>query len=85
MITVWRPEAFPMPKLLRAVRLEDSDEHLFKTHGAALEGEWVVSGGYALCDFANAPKCDPRCLLSPVYVQKISDGQPGLFVLREHL
>ena len=25
------------------------------------EGEWVVSGGYAVCDFANAPKCDPRC------------------------
>ena len=50
-----------MPKLLRAVRLDDSDDHLFKTHGAAHEGEWVVSGGYALCDFANAPKCDPRC------------------------
>jgi Family of unknown function (DUF6505) len=50
-----------MPKLLRAVRLDESDDHLFKTHGAAREGEWVVSGGYAVCDFANAPKCDPRC------------------------
>ncbi|MBK8324434.1 MAG: hypothetical protein IPL06_17370 [Betaproteobacteria bacterium] len=50
-----------MPKLLRAVRLDDSDDHLFKTHGAAREGEWVVSGGYAVCDFARAPKCDPRC------------------------
>ena len=50
-----------MPKFLRAVRLDDSDDHLFKTHGAAREGEWMVSGGYAVCDFANAPKCDPRC------------------------
>ena len=50
-----------MPKLLRAVRLDDSDDHIFKTHGAARDGEWVVSGGYAACDFANAPKCEPRC------------------------
>jgi hypothetical protein len=50
-----------MPKFLRAVRLDDSDDHLFKTHGAAKEGELLVSGGYAVCDFANAPKCDPRC------------------------
>ncbi len=50
-----------MPKLLRAVRLDDSDDHLFKAHGAAREGEWVVTGGYAVCDFSNAPKCDPRC------------------------
>jgi hypothetical protein len=50
-----------MPKLLRAVRLDDSDDHLFKVHGAAAEGDWVVTGGYAVCDFANAPRCDPRC------------------------
>jgi hypothetical protein len=50
-----------MPKLLRAVRLDDSDDHLFKAHGAAREGEWMVSGGYAACDSANAPQCDPRC------------------------
>ena len=50
-----------MPKFLRAVRLDDSDEHLFKTHGAVADGAWIVSGGYAVCDFAHAPKCDPRC------------------------
>lgn len=50
-----------MPNFLRAVRLDDSDDHLFRTHGAAQGGEWVVSGGYAVCDFVNAPKCDPRC------------------------
>ncbi len=50
-----------MPKFLRAIRLDDSDDRLFRTHGAAREGDWLVSGGYAVCDFANAPKCDPRC------------------------
>ena len=50
-----------MPKLLRAVRLDDSDEHIFQACGAARDGEWVVSGGYAVCDFANAPRCQPAC------------------------
>jgi len=50
-----------MPKLLRAVRLDDTDEQVFRACGAAADGEWVVTGGYAVCDFANAPKCDPRC------------------------
>ena len=50
-----------MPKFLRAVRLDDSDDHVFKAHGAASEGEWVVSGGYSACDAENAPRCDPRC------------------------
>jgi hypothetical protein len=50
-----------MPKLLRAVRLDDSDQHVFKACGAAKDGEWVVTGGYAVCDFANAPRCDPAC------------------------
>ena len=50
-----------MPKLLRAVRLDDSDEHVFRACGAAADGEWVVTGGYAVCDFANAPRCEPSC------------------------
>ncbi len=50
-----------MPKLLKAVRLDDSDEHIFKSCGAAPDGQWVVSGGYAACDFTNAPRCDPPC------------------------
>src|SRR3982751_1712345 len=36
-----------MPKLLRAVRLDDSDDHIFTEHGAAKEGEPVVTGGFA--------------------------------------
>ena len=50
-----------MPKLLRAVRLDDSDDNIFRACGAATGGEWVVSGGYAVCEFDAAPRCDPRC------------------------
>jgi hypothetical protein len=50
-----------MPKLLRAVRLDDSDDHVFRACGAARDGEPVVTGGYAVCDFARTRKCDPSC------------------------
>jgi hypothetical protein len=50
-----------MPKLLRAVRLDDSDDHVFRACGAAGDGDAVVTGGFAVCDFMNAPKCDPVC------------------------
>lgn len=50
-----------MPKLLRAVRLDDSDDHIFRGCGAARDGEPVVTGGYAACDFDVAPRCDPPC------------------------
>ena len=57
-----------MPKLLRAVRLDDSDDHVFKACGAAKDGEWVVTGGYAVCDFANAPRCEPSCHCASSFV-----------------
>jgi len=50
-----------MPKFLRAVRLDESDDEVFRSSGAAGEGEWLVTGGYAACDFDSAPRCDPRC------------------------
>ncbi len=50
-----------MPKLLRAVRLDDSDEHVFRGCGAARDGEWVTTGGFAVCDFESAPRCNPPC------------------------
>ena len=50
-----------MPKLLRAVRLDDSDEHVFRSCAAAREGEPVVTGGFAVCEFDTAPRCDPAC------------------------
>jgi Family of unknown function (DUF6505) len=50
-----------MAKLLRAVRLDESDARIFRECGAANEGEFVTTGGFAVCDFAAAPRCDPRC------------------------
>ena len=50
-----------MPKFLRAVRLDDSDEHVFRACGAARGGEFVTTGGFAVCDFGSAPNCDPAC------------------------
>jgi hypothetical protein len=50
-----------MAKLLRAVRLDDSDERVFRACGAAADGEPVVTGGFAVCDFETAPRCDPPC------------------------
>lgn len=40
-------------KFLKAVRLDDSDDRIHAADGgAATDGEWVVSGGYAVCDLA---------------------------------
>jgi hypothetical protein len=50
-----------MPKLLRAVRLDDSDDPVFRACGAAADGDPVVSGGYAVCDFTGKRRCDPSC------------------------
>lgn len=50
-----------MPKLLRAVRLDDSDDHVFRARGAAKDGEPVVTGGFAVCDFSRARQCEPSC------------------------
>lgn len=50
-------------KFLKAVRLDDSDARLLADcGGAAADGEWVVSGGYAACNLAQGhgtPGC--RC------------------------
>jgi len=50
-----------MSKFLRAVRLDDSDDHIFRGCGAAREGEFVTTGGFAVCDFESNPQCDPPC------------------------
>jgi hypothetical protein len=48
-------------KFLKAVRLDDSDDRLLvETGGAARDGEWVVSGGYSVCDLPSG-HCVARC------------------------
>ena len=55
-------------KFLKAVRLDDSDERIFADEGgAAADGEWVVSGGYAVCDLAHGHG-RPRCHCDTTFV-----------------
>jgi hypothetical protein len=58
-------------KFLKAVRLDASDDLVYSEGGAASDGEWLVSGGYAVCDPAGSShrtlKC--RCLTSFVGVE----------------
>jgi hypothetical protein len=55
-------------KFLKAVRLDDSDDRLLaETGGAAIDGEWVVSGGYAVCDLAVGHRL-PRCRCDSTFV-----------------
>jgi hypothetical protein len=53
------------------VRLDASDCLVYSHEGAARDGEWLVSGGYAVCDPSGlshrTPKC--HCLISFVGVE----------------
>lgn len=50
-----------MPKFLKAVRLDNSDDELYRQGGACDEDEWVTSGGFAVCNLAEGYRCDPPC------------------------
>ena len=55
-------------KFLKAVRLDDSDARILADEGgAAADGEWVVSGGYAVCDLAQGHRA-PRCHCDTTFV-----------------
>jgi hypothetical protein len=55
-------------KFLKAVRLDDSDERILAAEGgAAQNGEWVVSGGYAVCDPARGHRT-PQCHCESTFV-----------------
>ena len=58
-----------MKKFLRAVRLDASDASLLRATGAAPDGAWVVSGGYAVCDLAAGFRCTPRCHCDDTFLQ----------------
>ena len=72
-----------MPKLLRAVRLDDSDDHVFRACGAAAEGAWVVSGGFAVCDFDDAPRCTPACHCESSFIALASRGRCSIAEVTE--
>jgi len=50
-----------MPKFLKAVRLDDSDDEMYRQGGACDESEWVTSGGFAVCELSAGYRCEPRC------------------------
>ena len=55
-------------RFLKAVRLDDSDDRILaKGGGAAQDGEWVVSGGYAACDLAQGHRL-PHCRCDTTFV-----------------
>lgn len=55
-------------KFLKAVRLDDSDARILAQEGGAAEdGEWVVSGGYAVCDLARGHRT-PSCHCDTTFV-----------------
>lgn len=62
-------------KFLKAVRLDDSDARLYAAEGGAAEdGEWVVSGGYAVCDPAAGHRRAP-CHCATTFVAVNSHGR----------
>ena len=55
-------------KFLKAVRLDDSDDRILAAEGgAAVDGEWVVSGGYAVCDLGQGHR-SPQCHCESTFV-----------------
>ena len=81
------------------MRLDDSDSRVLADHGAAEDGEWVVSGGYAVCDLARghrAPRCHcdstfvaassgRRCTLAEVVEIEASEYERVKDILAQHL
>jgi len=62
-------------KFLKAVRLDDSDARIYAQEGGAAEdGEWVVSGGYAVCDPAKGHRRAP-CHCGTTFVAVRSHGR----------
>ena len=57
-----------MPKFLKAVRLDNSDDEMYRQAGACDESEWVTTGGFAVCDLAEGYRCDPRCYCDASFI-----------------
>jgi len=55
-------------KFLKAVRLDDSDARILAVSGgAAADGEWVVTGGYAVCALAQGHR-EPGCRCASTFI-----------------
>jgi hypothetical protein len=62
-------------KFLKAVRLDESDSIIYKAEGGAAEdGEWMVSGGYAVCDLFTGHRTTP-CHCDTSFISVESHGR----------
>ena len=62
-------------KFLKAVRLDASDSLVYSQEGAAQDGEWLVSGGYAVCDPTGATHRKPNCHCLTSFIGVVSHGR----------
>lgn len=62
-------------KFLKAVRLDVSDTLVYSQEGAAQDGEWLVSGGYAVCDPTRATHRKPNCHCLTSFIGVVSHGR----------
>ena len=62
-------------KFLKAVRLDTSDSLVYSQEGVARDGEWLVSGGYAVCDPTGVTHRTPNCHCLTSFVGVESHGR----------
>ena len=62
-------------KFLKAARLDASDGLVHSEGGAAQDGEWLVSGGYAVCDPTGSSHRTPKCHCLTSFVGVESHGR----------
>ena len=62
-------------KFLKAVRLDASDSRVYAQESAAEDGEWLVCGGYAVCDLASGQHFRPNCHCDTSFIGLTSFGR----------
>src|SRR5712691_8234099 len=62
-------------KFLKAVCLDASDSLVYSQEGAARDGEWVVSGGNAVCDPTGVTHRTPNCHCLTSFIGVVSHGR----------
>jgi hypothetical protein len=62
-----------MPRFLKAVRLDDSDDALFRA--ACDADEWVTTGGFALCDLIGGYHREPKCRCASSFLSLTRDAR----------
>lgn len=69
-------------KFLKAVRLDDADSRVFGAENVATDGEWMVSGGYAVSGSA-AGACGPLTHHDNTFIGIASHGRCSIAEVSE--